>query len=104
MSERITMAQLESWVEAINRASGTPQTAWTKKPNGQYVANIGNYHLDGAYGGWQLVQHMNEGGGIHVISTGGFVSKRELYNQLRAFHSGIGAGLAAKKKKGNRHE
>ena len=87
--DRITEKDLAQQVATINRITGMAATPYSKRANGEgYTGNIGNYHLDGAYGGWKLVQMMNEHGGIHEI-THGFVSKRELYNRLGAFIAGL---------------
>ena len=85
--ERITTAQLEALVKQINERQGTPLTAWTKYPGG-IRANIGNYHLDWAYSGVQLVQMLNEGGGIRTL-THGFSTKRECFYLLRAYLDGL---------------
>lgn len=61
----ITMKNLEGAVRRLN--------------NG-----VDSYQLDGAYGGWKLVQIVNKQGGQRDISCGGFVSKRELWNQIQA--------------------
>ena len=85
---RITQKDLEYLVKRINEATNSPETSYQTTSKG-YKANIGNYHLDYAYGGVRLSQMMNEGGGIHVISSGGFGTKRELYNWMQAFLSGM---------------
>lgn len=90
MTDRITMKNLEYQVERINKAMNSPAASYTRDKAGKLKANIGNYHLDGAYGGWKLARMTSEGGGITCI-TSGFVPKRELYNQLQAFLSGIEA-------------
>lgn len=79
---RITNKQLEMLVDRLNETRGTPKEPWTRTDSG-LKANVNNYHIDSAYGGVRLVQHMNEGGGIHVISTNGFGTKRELDTFLR---------------------
>lgn len=87
MIQRITQAQLESMVKTINRLTQNPEETYTRE-NGRCQANVGNYHLSGAYGGWRLDQVCGTGGGIRSISDG-YVSKRELYNFMRAFIYGI---------------
>lgn len=84
--ERITEKQLEAVVERLNRITNSPLDSWTKTEKG-HKANIGNYHLDYAYGYVSLARMMNEGGGIEKILGGG--TKRELYEQLHAFLAGI---------------
>ena len=87
--ERITMKQLENKVARLNRVCGTPEAPWTRTENGEMRANIGNYHLDGAYGGYQLAQMCSETGGITNPFRSGFVSKRELAGLIDAFVVGV---------------
>lgn len=84
MSNRITQRDLDGTVARLNTALDRPAESWVKGDDGRYHANIGNLHLDGAYGGWELHEMVTDGGGIHVLSSGGHVSKRELYQQLHA--------------------
>ena len=84
MTQRITEKILRGSVESLNLVSGQPVEPYTIGEDGNYHANIGNYHLDQAYGGSQLAQMVNDGGGITTISCGGYVTKRELYNQIQA--------------------
>ena len=84
--ERITEKQLECIVERLNRVTNSPLASWTITDKGN-KANIGNYHLDYAYGYVSLARMMNEGGGITKVLPGG--TKRELYEQLHAFLAGI---------------
>lgn len=71
----ITMANLEGAIKRLNALVGID------KPNGR---TVGEYVLDGAYGGWKLTRLVSVGGGQSDISCGGFVSKRELWNQIQA--------------------
>ena len=71
----ITMKNLEG---ALKRLNNGEESAYNK---------VGCYVLDGAYGGWKLAQIVNEQGGQSDISCGGFVSKRELWNQIQAIIS-----------------
>lgn len=88
--ERITEKQLEAVVERVNRATESPLASWTKTATGT-KANLGNYHLEYAYGYVSLNRMVTDGGGVERILPGG--TKRELYHQLHAYL----AGLAAKK-------
>ena len=90
--ERITRKNLERLCGMINREAGTPEATWTKRGDGQLVANIGNYCIDGAYGGWELQQIANDMGGVRDISKGGHVTKRELYDTMHAYLNGMRAG------------
>ena len=87
--DRITNRHLESLVDRINKSTNNSLTPWNVTPGKQYTANIGSYYIDGAYGGVKLVQMVNTGGGIRDISQQGFGTKRELYNFMRAFLSGM---------------
>ena len=94
--ERITRKDLEYLVECINEATGSPKASYTKREKATstdpgYRANIGNYHLSYAYGGVKLERMYNEGGGVNTVSTGGFGTKRELYDWMRAFLAGMEA-------------
>lgn len=84
---RITKADLENTVSRINEATGSPTESYTKTKDG-YRANPGNYHLNWAYGGCQLVRMCNNGGGITTI-TNGFDTKSDLYYQMRAYLNGV---------------
>ncbi len=88
--DRITQRDLGILVDRINTITKSPMTSWTR--NGEkgdrkigFTANVGNYHLSYAYSGVKLERMHNKGGGVEVISNGGFGTKRELYNWLQAF-------------------
>ncbi len=90
MSNRITQKDLECLTQRINEATNSPLIPYRRngtegKRHTGFTANIGNYHLDYAYGGVKLVRMVNGGGGITEISRDGFGTKRELYNWMRAF-------------------
>ena len=89
MADRITNGQLEALVARINQLTGSPATPWTRQADGSFKANVGNYHISGAYGGVCLHRMCNEGGGVTTPLTYGHVPRRELYNQLRAFLAGL---------------
>ena len=88
---RVTQKQLESAVARINGVLGMPETLYSEKRDdkGRLVANVGNYHIDAAYGGYKLVRMSCEGGGVRDISPRG--TKRETYDFCRAFLDGISA-------------
>lgn len=87
---RITIKDLEVGIDRLNRTAGTPDTPYTKTKDGKFKPNAGNYHLSGAYGGYQVTQ-MVESGGCCCPIGGGHVSKRECYETLHAFIKGIEA-------------
>ena len=86
--ERITQKQLQYLVDRINELTGNPMTPWTKTETGT-KANIGNYHLSGAYGGYSLERMYTDGGGVTTPLNTGHIQKRELYGHLRAFIAGL---------------
>lgn len=96
MRPRITDKQLQYLVDEINRATGNPRDPWTAReyPETGYKANIGNYHLSGAYGGVSLHQICSDGGGVHDTFRCGHIPKRELYERMRAFLDGLNAKSA----------
>lgn len=88
---KITQKQLQAVVKRINEMTNSPIESYTKDSNGKYTANIGNYNIDSAYGGNKLVRMETKGGGIREV-TYGFVSKKELYNLMFAFITGLENG------------
>jgi len=89
---RITDRHLSQVVTQLNLDTRSPDTYGTKKDGGGLDIHIGHYHVDSAYGGNELVRTMNTGGGIEVISRGGYIPKRELYYQISALLDGIYIG------------
>jgi hypothetical protein len=83
---KITKRDIEAVVERINRVTNSPLTPYTRR-EGRLIANIGNYHLDSAYGGYSLHRMNNEAGGIESIIPG-YHSKRDIYNRMQAFVAG----------------
>ena len=82
--KRITLKQLESLVDRINEVKKTPMKPWETKC-GKYKSNIGNYHLDFAYGGVAMYQMVNDCGAVEDIFRCGHTTKRDLYNRLDSF-------------------
>jgi hypothetical protein len=80
--QRITMVDLEGSLKRLNTLLGRPVEPWNHD-GGKMTANIGNIHLSGAYGGVQVHEMSNEGGGIRTL-TSGYGTKREVYQQIRA--------------------
>ena len=88
MAERITQKHLEGMVSRLNRLTNSPET-YMSDIGGRRVINIGHFHIDGAYGGVNLVRTCTDGGGISSPIGGGFCTKRELYEKLYAYIRGI---------------
>ena len=87
--QRITLSHLEAAVARLNEATNSPATARSHTADDKYVANIGNWHVSGAYGGVTLHRIVNESGGVR--SYGGYGTKRELLSRVHAMLDGIGA-------------
>ena len=85
---RIRQINLDYLVDRINEVTKSPMSSYTTKDGSILKANIGNYHLDYAYGGVRLVRMVNKQGGIEEISGTGFGTKRELYAWMQAFLAG----------------
>ena len=89
--DRITTKDLEATAARINRLTNSPMQPYVKGAGMDkqgYTAQIGCYHLSGAYGGYALHQMVNEGGGVRDI-FGGHMPKRELYERMHAFIRGL---------------
>ena len=85
---RINEKDLNNVIDRINKATGNALTPYTKEGE-KYITNIGNYHLDCAYGGYSLEQMENENGGVNDVFRCGHVPKRDLYNRMQAFLVGL---------------
>lgn len=89
---RITSKHLEPLAARLNRETNSPADPWTKGEDGKYHANIGNFHLSSAYGGWSLHRMENEAGGISDVFHCGHVPARDLYNLIHAYLRNIEFG------------
>ena len=77
---RITQRDLENKLNRINKIAGFDNPTYS---------TIGAYCLDYAYGGVELHQYCNEHGGINDVFRCGHIPKRELYNLMSAYESGL---------------
>ena len=96
MAYRYTMADLNGAVRGLNRMAGFSEEEcgaplYTRGEDGKTRAMVGRYTLQGAYGGYQLTQIINEGGGVRAI-TSGYGTKREVYHLIHAYREGLAAG------------
>jgi len=89
VSARVTTKQLEALAARINELTSSPAAPWTRDKSGALRANVGNYHLSGAYGGVCLHRMANEDGGVSTPLVYGHVSKRELFTAMRGFVAGL---------------
>ena len=83
----VTLKTLEAVATRINVMTGSPLESYYKVGE-RYVAQVGNYHLSGAYGGYALHRMHNLGGGVSDVFQCGHVSKRELLDRMYAFIAG----------------
>lgn len=86
---RITQQHLQAVCDRINAATGMPAAPWEKDIDGKWRAQIGNYHLSGAYGGVSLHRMVSDGGGVSDVFDCGYVPKRHLADRMHAFLRGI---------------
>jgi hypothetical protein len=86
---RMTNAGLESIAGRINRIQRTPATPYVRGLDGNLKAQIGCYFIDYAYGGVQLCQMVNDGGGVTDVLYSGHIPKRELADRMYAFIYGL---------------
>ena len=85
---RISQNDLDRLVLTLNEITNNPINPWSKDKTDKLTANIGNYHIDCAYGGVALHKMCNEHGAINDI-FGGHIPKKELWYQMRAYLLGI---------------
>ena len=85
--KHIKQQDLQALVERINIATKSPLVPYSN--NDGLMANIDNYHLDYIYNGVQLVRVVNEKGGVAVINTTGYGTKRELFYWMGAYLDGL---------------
>jgi len=90
--ERITRRHLDGLCEVLNKITGSPTEAYKRDESGKLVGQIGNYHISGAYGGWNVHRMDNKGGGVSTPFSCGYIPARELYNRMRAYIDGIEEG------------
>ena len=87
--KRITEKDLANLCRRLNMITNSPLDPYTKGNDGKCTANIGNYHINYAYGGAELYRMHNLAGGVTNPLRSGHVSKRELYGRIHAFIDGI---------------
>ena len=83
---RTTEKALQSKIDQLNKITGNPLKPYSYN-EGTIKGNVGNYCLNGVYGGWNLVQIVNEGGGIHSLLFGR--TKSELYSRIESLIMGV---------------
>jgi hypothetical protein len=86
---RITLKDLESKIDYLNKITGNPVKTYLPNSNGGLDSQIGNYYLELAYGGHKLVQVVNQHGGITEPLNTGFTTKKELWYAIDNFMRGL---------------
>jgi len=81
MKKSVTIADLENALRDLNTQKGFPLAPYKSGTN---KANIGNFHLSRAYGGFNVHQIANEAGGVTEPSGGGHVTKRECLARIQS--------------------
>lgn len=87
---------LESRIAFLNKITNSPWKPyeWCSIA-GKHKAQIGNYHLDGAYGGYKLARMCSEGGAITNVLNCGYESKKDLLKLIEAYQRGLEESQAA---------
>tara|TARA_R100001163_G_scaffold33968_1_gene26289 strand:- start:24623 stop:24919 length:297 start_codon:yes stop_codon:yes gene_type:complete len=86
---KITIKDLESKIDRLNTITNNPLKSYLQNEQGQYESQVGNYCLAGAYGGYELHQIVNTGGGITTPLNTGYTSKKALWYAIDNYMSGI---------------
>jgi len=89
MAYRITEKDLKSAKDRLNELTDSPMKYFTRDKEDNFIINVDHYHIEMCYGGNQLCQTINDGGGTKTISRNGFDTKRGLYNEILAIIEGI---------------
>lgn len=85
--QKVTLKALEAVANRINVMTGNPVESYSRI-DGRSIAQVGNYHLSCAYGGYSLHRMHNLGGGVSDVFQCGHVPKRELLDKMYAFIAG----------------
>ena len=89
MTNRITEKMIQTRVDYLNKITGSPMQPYAKNENGEMKAQIGNFHMSHAYGGVCIHRMMNDGGGVDTPIISYHAPKRECFEALCNFISGI---------------
>ena len=85
---KVTRSVLESKANTINKLLNSPLES-SRMVDGKWFANVGNFHISGAYGGYSLHRMVNESGGCFDVLTNGHISAKELAGLMSAFIYGL---------------
>ena len=88
--ERITIKHLRALAARLNTITGSPMEYASPRTQGvPFSANIGNYHISQAYGGYCLHRVANHGGGVSCPLSSGHIPARDLYERMHAYIRGM---------------
>lgn len=87
MRHQVSKNDLQEMVRKINKVTESPLEPYIIT-NGKYLPQPGCYHLSWAYGGVCLERVCQDGNGIESIISG-YGSKRELYDKMAGFLTGL---------------
>lgn len=76
--------------------TGSPTAQYARGADGKLIGQIGNFHIDGAYGGYALHRMVSEGGGVTDVLQVGHQSKAELQRLMFAFIRGMEAATESR--------
>lgn len=93
--DRVTVSQLQAVIARINRETGSPAEPYIPDADGKLRAQIGNFHLSRAYGGYALHRMVNESGGVSSPLSTGHIPARDLMNRMHAYLLGLNAARRA---------
>lgn len=101
--ERITNKDIEYYAKGINILTKSPLEAW-ERIDGKLVANKGHfYYREGSKingNTYNIERIATEGGGCSILLSAW--TKRELYEQVKAYYQGLDQGLWLKEVEYNR--
>jgi hypothetical protein len=89
MTSRITSKTLDAIAARLNKITNSPAEPYTRTAEGKLQANIGNFHISGAYGGYALYRMVNTSGGVSDVFNCGHMKARELADRMYAYERGI---------------
>jgi len=93
--DRVTVSHLRAVIARINRETDSPAEPYYLDADGRLRAQIGNFHLSRAYGGFALNRMVTEGGGVSSPLSTGHIPARDLMNRMHAFLAGLDAARRA---------
>lgn len=86
---RINRKQLEQAAAHLNMLTNSPLETYTRTAEGKLIANVGNFYISGAYGGFSLERVCNESGGASCPLHTGHIKAAELLKLINTFYAGI---------------